>query len=84
MSIATEIIDAFKGDVSTVRVNKHADLHGEDATEVKVDLIDGRRVIGTFATESKPGFGGVEFSSTKDIPGLMKAKIKAVLEGKAE
>jgi hypothetical protein len=58
--------------------------HGESATEVTAVLADGRTVTGTFTTEDKAGFGGVQFATRKDVPGLMVAKVRAVLAGTAE
>jgi hypothetical protein len=58
--------------------------HGETAVEVMVVLDDGRTITGTFTTESKAAFGGVEFSQRKDVPRLMRAKVESVLAGKAE
>jgi hypothetical protein len=60
------------------------DYHGERAIRVKALLEDGRAVEGTFTTQDKDSFGGVEFSSRKDIDALMVSKVRAVLEGKAD
>jgi hypothetical protein len=59
-------------------------VHGEEAMEVTVTLVDGRTVTGTFTTEARPGFGGVEFATRKDVAQLMRSKVAAVLRGTAE
>lgn len=84
MSIGSEINDRFPNEIDTVRVDKSYVMHGENAVQVVVNLVNGTSVEGTFTTESKPGFGGVDFMSKKDVVGLMTAKIKSVLEGTAE
>lgn len=83
MSISSELIENFPERISTIRVEK-SDLHGEDATEVTVNLIDGRTLTGTFAKHPRSGFGGIQFSGPKDIVALMTAKIQSVLEGSYE
>lgn len=70
-------------EVSAVDVDK-VEVHGERATQVVVTLNDGRTVTGTFTTEDKAAFGGVEFSSRKDIGGLMASKVRSVLAGTAD
>lgn len=67
-------------DVTNVRINK-VEVHGERATEVVAVLSDGRTVTGTFTSEDKTAFGGVDFSSRKDVGALMSSKIKSVLAG---
>lgn len=84
MSVSTDIMQShpkFKDVIDTIKVTK-TEMYGEKATSVVVNLATGQTVTGTFTTEAKPGFGGVEFSSQKDIAGLMVAKIESVLEGK--
>ena len=83
MNIASAIVAQNNTDVIWV-TEKNTTLHGEAATQVDAQLVDGRLVTGTFTTESKPGFGGVEFAHRKDIPALMTAKIKSVLAGTAD
>lgn len=83
MNIATQLIAEFPKDISHATVTR-SDLHGEDAINVKVSLVDGRTVEGTFAKHPRAGFGGVQFSGPKDVVGLMTAKIKSVLEGNYE
>ncbi len=85
MSIATDIRDHLPhGVIEDIGFDKQADLHGQDAVMVKVILVTGDYIVGTFTTENKSGFGGVEFSQKKDVVKLMVSKIKAVLEGKAD
>ena len=84
MSIHADILEAFPQVVQAVTVDKGEEIHGEPATRVVAYLANGRYVEGTFTTESKPGFGGVDFQSKKDIAGLMGAKIRSVLEGTHE
>jgi hypothetical protein len=60
------------------------DFHGEKATEVTVTLTDGRTVTCTYTTEDKSAFGGVQFSSRKDIGALTIAKVRSVLAGTAD
>lgn len=76
-----EIYEAFPGQVSTIKSTK-TEMYGERATSIVVGLEDGRTVTGTFTTEAKDGFGGVDFSQKKDPVALMIAKVKSVLEGK--
>lgn len=83
MSIADKILDADLG-VQDVVVTKSLEINGEPTTRVFAVLANGQTVQGDFATESKSGFGGVEFNTKKDIGGLMIAKIKSVLRGTAE
>jgi hypothetical protein len=86
MSLREELGEALSdtGAVEQIEVTKDAEVHGEPATVVRVRLADGREIIGTFTTESKAGFGGVEFDSRKNIPQLMRAKVESVLAGTAE
>lgn len=84
MSIGGELIKEFPDQISTVVVNKERKLHGEQAVEVEVNLQDGRTVTGTFTSHPRAGFGGVDFAGPKDVVGLMKAKIEAVLRGTYE
>lgn len=84
MSIASEILAEFTDEVASVRVDKDAKLHGEDAIEVTAVLSNKKVVTGTFTSHPKSGFGGVEFSGPKNVVGLMVSKINSVLEGKAE
>lgn len=86
MSLSGDLLRNLKdtGAISTIRVDKKSDYHGESAIKVVVDLVDGRRVEGLFTTESRSGFGGVQGSKPKDIVGLMSAKVRSVLEGTAE
>lgn len=70
-------------EVTHVNVEK-IDVHGEPATEVVATLEDGRTVTGTFTTEDKAAFGGVEFSSRKDIGALMESKVRSVLAETAD
>lgn len=84
MSIITEILTAFPDDVRSVQVDKNNDLHGEVATQVMVNMVDGRSITGHFTTEQKSAFGGVVFSQQKDISALMTAKVRSVLKGTAE
>lgn len=64
--------------------------HGETAIRVTVELDldypNNRRwyVEGIFTTTQKAAFGGVDFAQQKDIPALMAAKVRAVLNGTAE
>jgi len=84
MSDIIESIKAQVPEVWSVFVVKNAQLAGEPATRVTVQLQDGRTVEGTFTKHPREGFGGVEFSGPKDIVGLMVSKTRAVLDGKAE
>lgn len=85
MSLRYELSEAL-GDIRAVDVFTVNETvwHGETAVEVTVILDDGRTVEGTFTTEDKAGFGGVEFSLRKDVPALMRSKVKSVLAGTAE
>lgn len=85
MSLRGDLADAFMGvpEVKGVRINDDV-YHGEAAVVVTVTLTDGRTVTGTYTTEPKEGFGGVEFSRRKDIPTLMVGKVASVLAGTAE
>jgi len=85
MSVRSDLAIAFVGvrEVESIAV-RDTIVHGEDAMEVTVTLADGRTVVGTFTTEFKSGFGGVEFASRKNVPALMKSKVSAVLRGVAE
>jgi len=61
--------------------------HGEKAIHIMVLLEDetGRRSVeGTFTTQDKDGFGGVDFDQRKDPVALMVSKVKSVLAGTAE
>lgn len=71
-------------EVRKVAVDRNVLYHGAPATEVTVVLADGRTVTGVFTTEDREAFGGVEFSSRKDIPRLMRSKVLAVIEDRAE
>lgn len=85
MSLRDNLKIAFYGISEIVGMDiDQVEVHGEDATKVTVLLDDGRTVIGTFTKEDKAAFGGVQFSSRKDIPGLMKSKVLAILDGVAE
>lgn len=84
MNISEQIIETFPGLVDTVQVDKKADLYGQSAVKVEVALVSGKLIEGKFTTEARPGFGGVEFSSKKDIAGLMISKIRSVMIGAAE
>ena len=84
MNIGQEIMKTYGDDLESVRVNKNVELNGEDATEVEAVFKNGTVLTGTFTTNDKKAFGGVEFSQQKDIPGLMKSKIQAIKDGKAE
>lgn len=85
MSIAQQLRENFDDNtIAAIGVDKSAILNGESAVRVSVSLTNGKFVEGTFATESKPGFGGVEFESKKDVVGLMTAKVDSVLRGTAE
>jgi hypothetical protein len=84
MSISSDIMKELSDVVSTIVVNKSGNLNGETATEVTVNLLDGKQVIGTFANHPRSSFGGVDFAGPKDIPGLMISKIRSVLEGTYE
>lgn len=84
MNIGEQIIEAYPQSVDSVKVDKSSDLHGQGAVEVRVTLVNGKTVEGKFTTEARPGFGGVEFSSKKDIAALMISKVAAVLRGTAE
>ena len=85
MSLAEQITNNFpEGTITNVGIDKSATFNGENAMTVRVILNNGKLVQGTFTTESKPGFGGIEFSLKKDVVGLMTAKINSVLRGTAE
>lgn len=82
--ISADIIRAFPGgEVSVVAVKK-TKIHGERAVQVIAYLDDGKTVTGTFTTEDKAAFGGVEFAGRKDVVHLMVKKIESVLGGTAE
>jgi len=85
MSLRDELDDifAYTPEVRSIAVDKHADLNGQSAVEVTVFLED-RYVTGTFATERPGSFGGIDFSSEKNVPSLMYAKVRSVLDGKSE
>lgn len=79
MSISSDIMTRFPETVMSVKVNKDAVHYGESAVEVTALLKDGRTVTGTFTDQPRAGFGGVEFSGPKNIPALMIAKIRSVI-----
>lgn len=79
-----EITNALPGEIDTIRINRDSVFHGEVATTVIVNLVNGKQVVGKFTTRPRGSFGGVVFSEQKDIGGLMIAKIKSVLAGRAE
>lgn len=82
--ISADIIKAFpEKEVVLVRVDKTR-VHGERAVEVEAILSNGKTVTGSFTTDDKAAFGGVEFAGRKDVVGLMISKIKSVLGGTAE
>jgi hypothetical protein len=82
MTVQATVREAFADDDRVVHVLAvRTTMHGEKAVSVVVTLNDYRRVTGTFTTESKPGFGGVDFSEKKDPAALMIHKVKSVLEG---
>lgn len=74
---------ALISEVTHVDVEK-IEVHGESATQVVATLTDGRTVTGTFTTEDKAAFGGVQFSSRKDIGALMESKVRSVLAETAD
>jgi hypothetical protein len=80
VSIATEILEVFTDQIDNIKVDRNAVHYGETATEVVVYLQDGRTVTGTFTTEQRESFGGVQFQTKKDIARLMIAKVRSVLE----
>lgn len=85
MSFAEDIRENFpEGTIKLIGTDKSAVLNGESAIMVRVVLSNGKTIEGTFATEARPGFGGVEFKSKKDVVGLMTSKIESVLRGTAE
>lgn len=84
MSISSQIIESLPDVISTIQIDKDAEVHGEPATIVKVALLNGKVVEGSFTKESRSGFGGVEFHQTKDIAALMIHKIRSVMNGTAE
>lgn len=86
MSLREELKTAMWSieEVERFAIDGDSSLHGDSAIEVTVVLVDGRTVVGTFTTEAKPGFGGVEFDTRKNIPQLMRSKVEAVLAGTAE
>jgi hypothetical protein len=81
--ISDQITKAFPGKITLVSETK-VEQNGEPAKRVTVMLSDGRYVAGTFTTHPRASFGGVQFHGHKDIGGLMIAKIRDVLAGKAE
>lgn len=81
-----------EGPLLDLHIRRDVELHGQPAIFVRVDL-DARTwpvemqvvsVEGTFTTELKSAFGGVDFAQKKDIPLLMASKVRAVLNGTAE
>lgn len=84
MSVTEDILDHFGPEEVAHVTRVHTKHHGQDAVRVLAELGDGRTVEGTFTTEARKGFGGIEFSQRKDITGLMISKIEAVLRGSAE
>lgn len=70
-------------EVARVAIDK-VEIHGENATEVVATLHDGRTVTGTFTTEDKAAFGGVQFSSRKNVGALMSSKIQSVVTGSVD
>jgi hypothetical protein len=82
--ITTRVLAEFPTEVRSLVVSKNVEHHGEPATRVVVTLFDGRYIEATFTNQPRAGFGGVEGGKPKDIGGLVIAKIRAVLEGRAE
>lgn len=91
MSLSMDLWDAVK-DIPGVKVSsirRDVELHGEKAVQARVvieqpDDSAQWAVVGTFTTEDKDGFGGVDFDLRKDVPGLMASKVRSVLNGTAE
>lgn len=82
MSIASDIAIKFpQGTFQDISVDKDTRKNGQKAVEVTATLTDGRTVTGTFLTEQKASFGGVEFNSIYNVANLMTAKINSVLNG---
>lgn len=85
MSLNTDLLEKFKDVDEVVGWDiDDVDYHGEKAKQVTVVLKGGTKVGGIFTVEDKDGFGGVEFTSRKDVAGLMASKVRSVLAGTAE
>lgn len=91
MSLSMELWDAVKDipGVKTTSIRRDVELNGEKAIQARVVIEQEHdsaqwAVVGTFSTQDKDSFGGVDFSLRKDIPGLMASKVRSVLAGTAD
>lgn len=86
MSLSDDLDQVFRNIPEVLRwtTDRNAEHHGEKATRVTVFLEGGWTIEGMFTANPRGGFGGVTFSEKKDIPALMRSKIRSVLAGTAE
>lgn len=83
MSIKADILYEIGSEIFTIYTVK-SNYHGQRSTKVVVGLKNGQKLEAEFVTERPDSFGGVEFATDKDIPGLVVSKIRQMLRGTAE
>lgn len=67
--------------VETVMIDKDASYHGQSAVKVTAVFESGLAVQGTFTTDKRGLFGGVQESDNKNIIHLFTKKVDQVMRG---